>query len=55
MSQEPSTLSASGWTLAIGESSSSPTTSEVYVIYNGEAFDRPARGIIAAVARGIGI
>jgi serine/threonine protein phosphatase PrpC len=58
MSQEPSSLSASGWTLAIGASSSSPTTSEsadVYVIYKGEAFDRPARGIIAGVARGIGI
>jgi serine/threonine protein phosphatase PrpC len=58
MSQEPSTLSASGWTLAVGASSSSSTTSEsadVYVIYKGEAFDRPGRGIIAAVARGIGI
>jgi serine/threonine protein phosphatase PrpC len=58
MTQEPSTLSASGWTLAIGASSSSPRASEgadVYVIYKGEAFDRPARGIIAAVARGIGI
>jgi serine/threonine protein phosphatase PrpC len=58
MSQEPSTLSASGWTLAVGAASSSLTTSEsadVYVIYKGEAFDRPARGIIVAVARGIGI
>jgi serine/threonine protein phosphatase PrpC len=57
MGQEPSTLSASGWTLAVGTSSSFSTTSEsadVYVIYKGEAFDRPGRGIIAALARGIG-
>jgi serine/threonine protein phosphatase PrpC len=57
MGQEPSTLSASGWSLAVGTSSSFSTTSEsadVYVIYKGEAFDRPGRGIIAAVARGIG-
>jgi hypothetical protein len=62
MSQQPSTLNASGWTLAVGASSSSSATSEsadVYVIHKGEvfdrkAFDRPGRGIIAAVARGIG-
>jgi serine/threonine protein phosphatase PrpC len=57
MSQAPSTLNASGWTLGVGASSSSSTTSEstdIYVIYKGEAFDRPGRGIIAAVARGIG-
>jgi hypothetical protein len=57
MSQEPSTLNASGWTLAVGASSSSSATSEssdVYVIYKGEAFDRARRGIIAALARGIG-
>src|SRR3981081_4416284 len=57
MSQEPSTLNASGWTLAVGASSSSSATSEssdVYVIYKGEACDRARRGIIAAVARGIG-
>ncbi len=57
MSQQPSTLSSSGWTLAVGASSSSSETSEspdVYVIYKGEAFDRPGRGVIAAVARGIG-
>jgi hypothetical protein len=57
MSQQPSTLSASGWTLAVGASSSSSAAAEgpdVYVIYKGEAFDRPGRGIIAAVARGIG-
>jgi Protein kinase domain/Protein phosphatase 2C len=59
---QPSTLNASGWTLAVGASSSASTTSEgadVYVIHKGEAFDRkifdrPGRGIIAAVARGIG-
>ena len=62
MSQQPSTLNASGWTLAVGASSSAFATSEgadVYVIHKGEAFDRkvfdrPGRGIIAAVARGIG-
>jgi protein kinase-like protein/protein phosphatase 2C-like protein len=57
MGQEPSTLSASGWTLAVGTSSSFSTASEsadVYAIHKGEAFDRPGRGIIAAVARGIG-
>ena len=62
MSQQPSTLNASGWTLAVGASSSASATSEgadVYVIHRGEAsdrkaFDRPGRGIIAAVARGIG-
>jgi len=62
MSQQPSTLNASGWTLAVGASSSASATSEspdVYVIYKGQAFDRkafdrPGRGIIAAVARGIG-
>jgi Protein kinase domain/Protein phosphatase 2C len=57
MSQEPATLNASGWTLAVGASASPPATSEradVHVIYRGEAFDRPGRGIIAAVARGIG-
>ena len=62
MSQQPSTLNASGWTLAVGASSSASATSEgadVYVIHKGEAFDRkvfdrPGRGIIAAVARGIG-
>jgi hypothetical protein len=62
MSQQPSTLNASGWTLAVGASSSASATSEspdVYVIYKGQAFDRkafdrPGRGNIAAVARGIG-
>jgi Protein kinase domain/Protein phosphatase 2C len=62
MYQQPSTLNASGWTLAVGASSSASATSEgadVYVIHKGEAFDRkaldrPGRGIIAAVARGIG-
>jgi Protein kinase domain/Protein phosphatase 2C len=62
MSQQTSTLNASGWTLAVGASSSASATSEgadVYVIHKGEAsdrkaFDRPGRGIIAAVARGIG-
>jgi hypothetical protein len=59
---QPSTLDASGWTLAVGASSSASATSEsaeVYVIHKGEASDRkaldgPGRGIIAAVARGIG-
>jgi hypothetical protein len=61
MSQQPSTLNASGWTLAVGASSASATSegADVYVIHKGEAsdrnaFDRPGRGIIAAVARGIG-
>jgi len=57
MSQEPSTLNASGWTLAVGSGSSSSATAEgteVHVVYKGDAFDRPGRGIIAAVSRGIG-
>jgi serine/threonine protein phosphatase PrpC len=57
MSPSPSTLTASGWTLAIGACSSSAAEAEnadVYVIYQGDAFGRPGRGIIAAVARGIG-
>jgi Protein kinase domain/Protein phosphatase 2C len=62
MYQQPSTLNASGWTLAVGASSSASATSEgadVYVVHKGEAsdrkaLDRPGRGIIAAVARGIG-
>lgn len=57
MSLSPSTLTASGWTLAVGACSSSAAETEnadVYVIYQGDAFGRPGRGIIAAVARGIG-
>ncbi|HEX3505645.1 MAG TPA: protein kinase [Xanthobacteraceae bacterium] len=54
---EESTLTACGWTLQLGASSSSPQTSEradIFAVYSGEKFDRPARGILAAVARGIG-
>lgn len=57
MSEPASPLSASGWTLAVGACSSCSETAEnadVHVIYKGDAFDRPGRGIIAAVARGIG-
>jgi len=57
MSLSPSTLRASGWTLAVGACSSSAAEAEnadVYVIYQGDAFGRPGRGIIAAVARGVG-
>ncbi|MGA7804394.1 bifunctional protein-serine/threonine kinase/phosphatase [Bradyrhizobium sp.] len=55
MSQQPSTFNASGWTLAVGESSSaSAALEEAHVVYKGDAFDRPGRGVIAAVARGIG-
>jgi serine/threonine protein phosphatase PrpC len=52
-----STLTASGWTLKLGASSSSPQTSEradIFAVYNGEKLERPARGILAAVARGVG-
>lgn len=57
MGQEASTLNASGWTLVIGACSSSAEGSDsaaVHAIYKGEAFDKPGRGIIAAVARGVG-
>jgi Protein kinase domain/Protein phosphatase 2C len=53
---ETSTLTASGWTLRLGAASSSPQTSDhadIFAITSGEQFDRPARGILAAVARGV--
>jgi hypothetical protein len=53
---ETSTLTASGWTLRLGAASSSPQTSDhadIFAITSGEKFDRPARGILAAVARGV--
>jgi serine/threonine protein phosphatase PrpC len=57
MSQEPSNLSASGWTLAIAASASASASSEsadFHAIYSGEDFDRSGRGIVAVIARGIG-
>jgi hypothetical protein len=53
-----STLTASGWTLRLGASSSPPQSSQradIFAVYSGEKFDRPARGVLAAVARSIGI
>jgi hypothetical protein len=51
---ETSTLTASGWTLELGAALSSPQTStDIFAVYSGEKFDRPARGILAAVARGV--
>jgi serine/threonine protein phosphatase PrpC len=57
MSRDETNLSASGWTLAIGASSSvstAPDTADFHAVYSGEAFDNIGRGIVAAVARGIG-
>ncbi len=54
---ETSTLTASGWMLKLGASASSPQTSEradIFAVYSGEKFERPARGILAAVVRGVG-
>jgi serine/threonine protein phosphatase PrpC len=54
---EASTLTASGWALRLGAFSSSPQTSEgtdICAVYSGEKFERPARGILAIVARGVG-
>jgi len=54
---EASALTASGWTLQLGASSSSPQTPErvdIFAVYSGEKFERPSRGILAAVARGVG-
>ncbi|HEY2135465.1 MAG TPA: protein kinase [Xanthobacteraceae bacterium] len=54
MGQEASTLTASGWTLLVGASANSSESADVHVIYHGEAFSKPGRGIIAAVASGVG-
>jgi serine/threonine protein phosphatase PrpC len=63
MSREASTLTASGWTLTIGTCSSAPNLSDgvgssesgdSYAIYTGDRFERPARGIVVVVARGVG-
>jgi serine/threonine protein phosphatase PrpC len=54
--EEP-TLAASGWVLQLGASSSLPQTSgqgDIFAVYTGDKFERPARGILAVVARGIG-
>jgi serine/threonine protein phosphatase PrpC len=54
---EASALTASGWTRQLGASSSSPQTSDradIFAVYTGETFHRPGRGVLAAVARGIG-
>src|ERR1700749_2624561 len=54
---ETSTLTASGWTLHLGASSSAAQASEradIFAVYSGDEFERPARGILAAVARGVG-
>ena len=45
---EASTLTASGWTLKLGASSSSPQTfecTEIFAVYSGEKLERPARGV----------
>ena len=55
--EPPSALIAAGWTLRIGASSvpsQATDRPDIYAIYRGEAYGRPARGILAAVARGIG-
>jgi serine/threonine protein phosphatase PrpC len=52
-----STLTASGWVLELGASSSSPQASgcgDIFAVYTGDKFERPARGTLAVVARGIG-
>jgi len=57
LSGEESTLTASGWGLQLGASSSSPQTSgqgDIFAVYRGDKFERSARGILAVVARGIG-
>jgi serine/threonine protein phosphatase PrpC len=57
MSGDASTLTASGWTLRIGTYASPPGKSapaDSYAIYTGDKFERPARGIVAAIARGAG-
>lgn len=57
MSQDDAPLTASGWKLAIGAASSASqpaTSTDFHAIYSGEAFGNGARGIVAAVARGVG-
>jgi serine/threonine protein phosphatase PrpC len=57
MSSAVSELNACGWTLAIAAASSASTAAEsadFHAIYEGEAFDKTGRGIVAAVARGVG-
>jgi serine/threonine protein phosphatase PrpC len=57
MNSQSSNLRASGWTLAIAASSSAVANSrsaDSHAIYSGEDFNRNGRGIVAAVARGIG-
>jgi serine/threonine protein phosphatase PrpC len=54
---EPLQLTASGWTVAVAASSSGSgpyATSDSHAICSGAAFNNIGRGIIAAVARGIG-
>jgi serine/threonine protein phosphatase PrpC len=57
MNTDQSKLSAWGWTLAIAPASTVSAAAEsadFHAIYSGEAFDKAGRGIVAAVARGIG-
>jgi serine/threonine protein phosphatase PrpC len=57
MSPDQSQLSAWGWTLAIAPAaavSAEPQSADFHAIYSGEAFDKAGRGIVAAIARGIG-
>jgi serine/threonine protein phosphatase PrpC len=57
MNTDQSKLSAWGWTLAIAPASAvsaAPQSADFHAIYSGEAFDKAGRGIVAAVARGIG-
>jgi serine/threonine protein phosphatase PrpC len=57
MSPDESKLSAWGWTLAIAPAATASAAAEsadFHAIYSGEAFGKAGRGIVAAVARGIG-
>lgn len=53
-STEPSTLQASDWTLRLSVVPAQGATdpADIYAVYSGERLGRPARGIVAAVARG---
>jgi serine/threonine protein phosphatase PrpC len=56
MTTNDGALTVSGWSLGVGAAASGPAAvaAEVHAIYSGDAFDNPGRGIIAAVARGLG-
>ena len=55
---DTSTLTASGWTLLLGASSSSPQSSkrtDIFTVCSGAKCNRPARGILAVVAHAVDI